>query len=81
MASLKSEFSVRPCFVNGEKALFHRWEEIKEVVAPSVMVGGHDGGEIQYILANVEYEDGQVAEVTPKEIRFVPGIMRNYAFQ
>ena len=70
----------RPCFVDGKKALFHRWLEYAMVIEPSPMVGGHRGGEIKYTLAIVEYEDGTLDQVNPSRVRFVPGIMNDYDF-
>ena len=70
----------RPCFVDGKKALFHRWVDIEKVVDASPMVGGHPGGQIRVTLALVEYEDGRVQEVYPERIKFCPGKMDGYAF-
>lgn len=70
----------RPCFVEGKKALFHRWTEKKEIAAPSLMRGGHSGGQLQQAFGIVEYEDGSVAEVYPHKIKFVPGKMNQYSF-
>lgn len=61
---------LRPCTVDGEKALFHRWEDYKYVVAPSPMVGGHPGGQMSQTYAIVEMENGQVREVKPSNIIF-----------
>ena len=70
----------RPCYVNEEKALFHRWEDKSKIVEPSVMVGGHNGGVLKYTVAIVEYENGRVAEVFPNYIKFVDGKINEYAF-
>ena len=35
---------LRPCLVGGEPALFHMWEERSDVLEPSPLVGGHNGG-------------------------------------
>ena len=61
---------LRPCEVNGEKALFHRWEEYAYVVEASPMIGGHPGGQIHETFAIVEMEDGQIKEVKPRKVRF-----------
>lgn len=61
---------LRPCTVRGEKALFHRWEDYAVVLAPSVMVGGHPGGQMREMFAIVELESGQVLEVKPTEVKF-----------
>lgn len=61
---------LRPCTVDGVKALFHRWEDYAAVLEPSPMVGGHPGGQIRYTYAIVELEDGQVKEVKPSKVVF-----------
>ena len=61
----------RPCIVNEKKALFHRWEDISQIVPPSPMVGGHHGGENKSVAGIVEFEDGTIREVYPYNIRFV----------
>ena len=38
---------------------------------PSIMAGGHGGGQISATFALVEYEDGTVAEVYPSRVRFL----------
>ena len=70
----------RPCYVDGKKALFHRWEDRAEVVEPSIMVGGHPGGQLKWTCAIVEYEDGTIETVYPTKVRFIPGKMDEYDF-
>lgn len=60
----------RPCIIDNKKALFHRWEEVSEIVYPSLMKGGHPGGEMKGTLAIVEMEDGSVRRVAPDAVRF-----------
>lgn len=62
---------IRPCLVTGKKALFHRWFQSSEVVAPSPMVGGHPGGQLSMVLGLVEWEDGTVHAVPVWEIQFL----------
>lgn len=76
MAELESKIIVsnsemRPCVVHGKKALFHRWIDKCEVVPPSLMRGGHGGGELRETLALFEYEDGTVGEALPQNVRFL----------
>lgn len=83
MASLCSEIVVktgeqRPCFVNGKKALFHRWSDESYIVAPSYMKGGHGGGTIRETVAVVEYEDGRVDRAALSSVRFVAEDFRAY---
>ena len=61
---------LRPCMVDGEKALFHRWEDYATVIGPSPMVGGHPGGQLRETFAIVEMESGQVMEVKPTKVKF-----------
>lgn len=64
----------RICIINNnEKALFHKWVTRKNVIEPSPMIGGHPGGEIQFELGIVEFEDGTIAEVAPHQIKFIDG--------
>lgn len=62
---------MRRCEVNGEKAYFHRWNTHANVVEPSPMIGGAPGGQIQYTLGIVEFEDGRIEEVAPRTIKFI----------
>ena len=61
---------LRPCIVDGERALFHRWEDYATVIEPSPMVGGHPGGQLRETFAIVEMESGQVMEVKPTKVKF-----------
>lgn len=63
----------RPCYVDGERALFHCWEQYSEIVAPSIAVGGHNGGEIRRVYGIVEFQDGKIGEYVPCKIRFADG--------
>lgn len=47
-------------------AYFHRWHERFWTIAPSLMVGGHVGGQESEMTALVEYEDGSI-HVVPAE--------------
>lgn len=60
----------RPCIVEGMQALFHRWEDVSKIVAPSLLKGGHPGGELRGTFAIVEMEDGSVRRVQPQDLRF-----------
>jgi len=78
--------SYRPCKVGSEKneyrkALFHRWSEFANVVEPSPMIGGHPGGQIKYTLGIVEYEDGQVEQVHPREIIFLDNLFEDVRYK
>lgn len=70
----------RACYVNGEKALFHRWTENRQIIEPSAHKGGHSGGVISFTRAIVEFESGNIAEVLPRDICFADNIFDEYAF-
>lgn len=84
MAELNGKITMkqelRPCVVNGQKALFHRWMDISKVIPPSPMKGGHPGGTISEVFGIVEKEDGSVCECYPYKIRFVDEKIEEYAF-
>lgn len=71
----------RPCFVGDKRALFHKWGSVSEIVPPSALLGGHNGGTVTCDFAIVEYEDGTVAEVKPSDVRFVDRLIEEYAFR
>lgn len=61
------------------KALFHRWG-----LKAKALIKSSDGSlstPFEITLAIVEYEDGQIAEVPPDAVRFVPGLMNEYDFR
>lgn len=69
-ASLSST-DLRPCLVNGEKAYFHRWSEHSYIVPPSLLKGGHSGGQVQNTVGIFEKEDGTVIEAYPTDVQFI----------
>jgi hypothetical protein len=85
MANLSSEISIkielRPCIVKGRKALFHKWSDKSNIVPPSPMIGGHDGGVLKLTVGIIEYEDGVITECYPYEIRFVDAKFTEYCFK
>lgn len=70
----------RPCLVNGDMALFHRWSYRQDVVAASPMIGGAPGGAVSFTVGIVEMEDGQVRLVSPDNIKFTDDMISGYAF-
>lgn len=72
-SGIKVEFEKRPCYVDGVKAIFHRFSERSEIIAPSPMKGGHGGGVLKWTVAIVEYENGVVSEVEVTKVRFADG--------
>jgi len=45
------------------------------------MIGGHPGGQIKYTLGIVEYEDGQVEQVHPREIIFLDNLFEDVRYK
>lgn len=70
----------RPCYVDEHKALFHCWAQVSSVIGPSMLKGGHSGGTVTDVVAVVEYENGKVATVLPKRVRFIDTDFYNFAF-
>lgn len=62
----------RPCIVyaNGgpEKGLLHGFFSTAEVVGPSLMRGGHPGGQLADVFALVEFEDGHMGREETRRI-------------
>lgn len=70
MASLSDitvKRELRPCLVNGKKALFHTWEQYS--------VGG-----IKHLGGIIEDENGQVFRVCPSSIKFLDNKIEEYCF-
>ena len=74
------EIKVRPCKVDGNKALFHCWGHRATVVGDSPLRGGHCAGQISTIFGAIEKEDGTVHEVMPTSIQFVDHLMDEFAW-
>lgn len=88
---------MRPCYIttykreperrvrlvkDGEvKALFHCWVHKSEIVPPSAMMGGHNGGVISGVVGLVETEGGRLREVSPSDIRFVDNPFADFDFR
>lgn len=65
---IKIKLEMRPCLVKGKKALFHQWSHTKNLLGQEFEVG------------IVEYEDGQVEEITPNNIKFCDNKINEYIF-
>lgn len=79
----KIEFvsQLRPCYVDGTKALFHGWSQNSRVVEPSLMIGGGPGGTVAYTLGIVEFGDGTVEQVFPERIKFTDRLFDEYYWE
>ena len=65
---------LRPCFVElggkSERCLFHGFANVAQVVPPSPLRGGHQGGTVQDVLAVVETADGKIYKVYTESVTF-----------
>ena len=62
---------LRRCTVDGKPKYFHRWMEKAWIVAPSPLVGGHEGGVVKGVFAIVEdVETRTIEQVPPDAIKF-----------
>ena len=75
IAPLMQMYDLRPCKIEGKRALFHRWETWANVVNDGLLVGSHPGGQISYVVGIVEYENGDVTRVSPNVIQFCDGLV------
>ena len=75
MASLNNievKQEIRPCYIKDiedRKALFHKWVHTKNLLGQEFEVG------------IVEYENGQIDEVAPRDIRFCDNKVKEYSFE
>lgn len=80
------KINLRPCVLTkyGDeskyKALFHCWIHYSNVIPPSNLRGGHNGGQVSDVYGLVELEDGSVEIVSPKSIRFLDSPFNDYAW-
>ena len=81
------KINLRPCVLTkyGDeskyKALFHCWIHYSNVIPPSNLRGGHNGGQVSDVYGLVELEDGSVEIVSPKSIRFLDSPFNDYAWE
>lgn len=67
---------LRPCIVEGRKALFHSWQRSVDYIPP--LKGKHLGGTTEYIIGIIELENGAIEKVFPEEIRFIDNKVKSY---
>jgi hypothetical protein len=77
---MKIETELRPCLVNDKRALFHKWSDKSQIVEPSPFIGGDQGGVLMYTVGIIEYEDGQICECMPSQIKFIDSKIEQYHF-
>lgn len=74
-AEIEVTTKTRPCWVNGRRAIFHRWVDSAR---PAKARGEENDPEAKYfqlfsVHALVEYEDGTMARVWPAVLQFADG--------
>lgn len=73
---LPQETEYRPCYVNGRKALFHRWVNTANPALPKGMDPKDERAKFfqhRSTTGLVEFENGVMARAWPQEIRFADG--------
>lgn len=76
VAIQSQEAEYRPCYVNGRRAMFHRWVNTANPALPKGMGANDEKARFfQHRSTHglVEFEDGSVARVWPSDIRFADG--------
>jgi hypothetical protein len=70
---IAQESEYRPCYVNGRKALFHRWVNTARPQLPKGQELSENARFFQFRTTHglVEYEDGTMDQVWPRDIKFV----------
>lgn len=68
--------------VKEKRAFFHLFTTSAYPIEPSILKGGHPGGQVSKPVAIVEYEDGTVDTVEPERVRFLDteGLMKQYSW-
>lgn len=61
---------LRKCLVDGEKAYFHGVFQYAAPIEPSIRIGGHPGGQIDYPVAVVETLGGTMRTVLLGSVLF-----------
>lgn len=69
---------LRPCLVNGKKALFHKWTEEAQIQYNQYYATAN---QLKTTFGIIEFEDGQVASVAPYKIKFCDNKMKEYYFK
>ena len=63
---------LRECIVDDElRGYFHCWSLESEIIEPSYLRNGHQGGAVSTTIGIVELENGQVIKVRPERIKFI----------
>lgn len=82
-ATVTQEIEYRPCYVNGRRALFHRWVNSARPQLPKGQEPTENSRYFQFRATHglVEYEDGTLDTVWPQAIKFADhGRFLDYAW-
>lgn len=82
--TIVKENEYRPCYVNGRRALFHRWTNSARPKLPNGQEPSENTRYFQFRTTHglVEYEDGTVGLVWPSTITFADhGRFKDYAWE
>lgn len=69
-SNIEIKQGLRPCYINGKKALFHLWIKKKDIVMQN-----------EYIVGLIEFVDGIVEEIKADKIRFCDSKIKEYDFK
>lgn len=64
-------YDYRPCEVDGQKGIFHRWEDFQKPIDGGLTIGSHPAGQFSRVYGIVEFETGEVKRVEPFKIVFM----------
>lgn len=67
----------RVCYADGEKALFHCWSQVSDIVI--IKDTGEELGTNTYAI--VELEDGTITRVKPEKIKFCDNYAQQYNYE
>ncbi len=70
MGNIEIKQEVRPCYINGKKALFHLWIKKIDFITKN-----------EFVKGLVEFADGTVEEIEADKIRFCDYRTREFAFR
>lgn len=81
---IAQENEYRPCYVNGRRAIFHRWVNSARAQLPKGQEPDENSRYFQFRSTHglVEFEDGTMDTVWPYAIKFADhGRFKDYAWQ
>lgn len=75
---MSGERNLRPCRFNDKNYLFHCWGHEAYVLEPSILAGGHPGGQMSTTFSLVEDESGKVYRVDAHRVQFLDNLYKEY---